>query len=216
MGTLRQENKIYLFIYLFISSCENKQEKNKSYFEISKKAATIEQYNLIYQNARDSISNWVGNNIVRYQMQKYSNWQLDSLICFNSEANKCVMAIINQQSKTVTNSLNYFYGVKINGKWYFFEGPVVYLFSDHYGKLPKTALSFSTMQDIALKEIYAGYLTNNGKINEAWFDYIFKTDIGCSSCKTDADFNTYYLWLVNNNWKKHPDNKYTPENKPLP
>jgi hypothetical protein len=169
---LKKGSFIYLFIYLFICSCTNKENKSASYINQSKKVVGSE-YNRVYKMANDSLLNWVKYNLANYQTQKATKWQLDSLLCFNSKADKFVSTLINQESSTTTNALNYFYGAKINNKWYFFEGAVVYLFSEYYGKPPKTPLSFSEMNEIALKEIYSGYLTKDGEINEAWFTYHF-------------------------------------------
>ena len=103
-------------------------------------------------------------------MQKNSDWKLDSLLCFNSQGNRFITVIAYQESKTVNNSLDILLGEKINKHWYFFTASTtIYLFSEYYGQKPKTALSFKKMHDVALKEVYGGYLNKDGTINEHWF-----------------------------------------------
>jgi hypothetical protein len=200
MVILKQRIRMFFILMSIIfCSCDNRNEEDKSFLEVSKKIATT-QYNLVYKNAKDSIMLWVEYNLVTYKAQKHCNWQLDSLICFNSHVNKCIMAIAKQESKVVNNSLNYFYGIKIENKWYFFRGATVILFSEHYGQVRRTALTFAKMHEIALKEIFGGYLTKDGKINEAWFDYHFYNVGLCGDCKTPKEFEKAYLQKVANNW----------------
>jgi hypothetical protein len=212
MVVLKQGVRMFFILMSIIfCSCGNKQEKNKSFLEVSKKIATT-QYNLVYKNAKDSIMLWVEYNLVTYKAQKHCNWQLDSLLCFNKSATKCVMAIMNQESKTVNNSLDYFYGAKIKDKWCFFRGATVILFSERYGKAPKTALSFTEMNQIALKEIFGGYLMPKGEISDEYFKGEFEGS-GWGDCKTSTEYEKAYLQKVANNWcgaKKDTANKVLP------
>jgi hypothetical protein len=108
-----------------------------------------------------------------------TNWKLDSLVCFNVTNDKCIMAFMVQYGKDVSNGINYYYGVKINEKWFFFRGPHIYIPNS------KKALPFPTLHEIAMQEVFSGYLKKKDKgfwgnlkqeeeweINEEFFDQL--------------------------------------------
>jgi hypothetical protein len=64
-----------------------------------------------------------------------------------------------QKYKTCNaEDLHFLYEAKISGKWYFFLGATLYLPRNMYQKDTHTPLSFAKLHEIALKEIYEGYL----------------------------------------------------------
>lgn len=206
---------ILLFVILF--GCSGNTKKN--YLEKSKETIGSSEYFNVIKSAEDSLKNWISNKLGYYSYLGVSkNYKLDTLVCFNNKKDKLVSCLLKQQllKEGTQDDINNFYGVKINNKWFFFSGETVVLPREMYQKDTHTPLSFEKMHEIALKEVYNGYLTEDGEINEAWFDNIFKKSIGCASCKTDEDFDKYYLWLVNNNWKAHPDYTYDPQKENLP
>jgi hypothetical protein len=73
------------------------------------------------------------------------------------------------------DDIQYLYGEKIDDKWYFFTGPTLSvprsMIKNHDVHKP---LSFEQLHQIALKEIYSGYLTQKGEINEDWFTSHFE------------------------------------------
>ena len=114
------------------------------------------QYLEFYNTVNDTLQSWIENELTVSKMQRFSNWKLDSLMCFNMSKNKCVMAIVNQESETVNNSINFLYGAKIKKKWYFFYGPTMYPDPSNH-----TTLSFSKLHEIAMGNIFKGYLKKN-------------------------------------------------------
>lgn len=145
-------------------------------------------------------------------MQRFSNWKLNNLLCFNKKKEKCVMAIMNQDSKLLSNSLNIFYGVKIKNKWYFFYGPTIY--PDPYNE--HGVFSFEKLHEIAMKEVFSGYLKkkdrgfwNNmfGKteweINDDFFKAINFPRVPFEDRKTDE--NTYFSCRELNDKKEYED-----------
>jgi hypothetical protein len=199
------------FVFCFYSCDEEKtiQKQRELYFINSVKAVSEDEYYIVYNQANDSINTWIKNDLRQYKMQKYAlEWQLDSLICFNINANKCIMSIMNRD-KNGTNSINHFYGVKIKNNWCLFCGATLYAFSEYYGLPPKEPLSFDKLKQIATKNIYRGYLKKGKKgkweINEAFFNRMYnKNQVmegygSCIECKTEEE---YVLYLVNRNWQK--------------
>jgi len=159
----------------------------------------------VYNQANDTVNSWINSNLEIAKAYKVSNWKIDSLLCFNNSADKCVMCIYRQYNQKVNNAIDFLYGVKINYKWYFFEGAVVYIFSEKYGYDPNTSLPFSKLHEIAMKEIFRGYLKQNqqGKweINEEFFSDL--TSVAwCTDCNTQEQWNEAYLRQVRENWHK--------------
>ncbi|HWY38814.1 MAG TPA: hypothetical protein VNY73_09665 [Bacteroidia bacterium] len=191
-----------LFVsFIFMACQENRKETDEIlYKEKSVKASSLSVYNYVFKIANDTLKNWIIYDLPITKAYKVSNWSLDDLICFNKKADQCIMCIYRQYNEQVNNALDYFYGIKIKNKWYFFSGATVYLFSENYGKIPKTALSFSELHEIALKEVYGGYLTKDGEISEDFFkDHFENSGWGITSGKKE-DFERVYLEKVNNNW----------------
>ena len=68
-----------------------------------------------------------------------------------------------------TAGITFIYGEKINNGWYFFKG--AHIFIPHEMKSIKdgSPFEYSELHQIALKEVYSGYLNSKGEINEEWF-----------------------------------------------
>jgi len=183
LQVMLRQSKYFFFLLFIIFSCNKKQQtnedligKNKLIKTISINIAKEDEYNKVYNLAVDSLNTWVENQLSITKALQHSNWQLDSLVCFNTEANKVVMALYHQESATTNNAIDYFYGVKINMKWYFFKGPVIFPNPSYHEKIP-----FPQLHAIALKEVFQGYLKKNAngpshggewEINERFFDRI--------------------------------------------
>ena len=170
---LNQGNKIITFLLLsclVLVSCSN---KTKSFKEASLLVVTKIQYDKIYTSANDSIKTWALNNLSYYEyFGKSKNYELDSLLCFNSKGERFISCILQQQllKNAPSDGIDYFFGEKINNKWYFFTGPfIVVPRSMVKGHDQSAPLSYSQLHNIALKEVYSGYLKSNGEINEEWF-----------------------------------------------
>ena len=116
------------------------------------------------------------------------------------------------------DNVEYFYGAKIKEVWYFFEGATVYLPRNYYQDDIHKPFNLALMKQIAIEEIFNGYLVEipsdntSNKIKYRINDHRFISmenrngDEGtfgnCLSCKT---FNEYVIYLVNNNWKDKMD-----------
>ena len=201
-----------IFIKVNSTSSIEKTIKNKNNEMFSKK-----EYFDIYNLANDTINNWIKNDIFISKAYKFSNWRLDSLICFNKSKNRCVMNIYRQNNVNVNNAIDYFYGAKFNNKWYFFQGAVIYLFSENYGLKVNTALSFKKLHEIAMKEVCSGYLKKKEKgfwvnlfskpeyeINESFFKGMESRNSDGTYAPCFQTFKEAVLYQINHQWKK-PD-----------
>ena len=167
MDMLHGDNKIfftfYFLLFVFCFSCKNEKnriiEMSKQYEEVSKRNSGTE-YLLVLQGANDSLNYWIKNKI-------YNSYQLDSLICFNRSNDKLVGALLSE------DGIKLFYGVKIKGLWYFFSGAYIVLLQEFY-KNEKWPLSQSKLHEIAMEEVFSGYLIKdtwgNWQINDKFFN----------------------------------------------
>lgn len=207
-------NRVSLFysilIITFFLSCKKEGEEliaTKLFMDASKNIAK-DQYYSVYNMANDSVKIWLDYELPIYI--GHDPWQIDSLLCFNKSNNRCVMAILVKciQQDCVQDMLRFFHGAKIGGQWYFFLGATVTLPRELYQDNIHTPLSFAKMHEIAIREIFSGYLINDerggGQINEKFFESMANKNRsgrgygGCFECKNEEE---YYLHLVRRNWK---------------
>lgn len=166
-------NKISLLLSIFLISCHFKRS-DLLFKESSIKVVGRDKYYKVFNNAMDSLGMWKLNNLYGSNDTSYSTINLDSLICFNKKGNRIIGSFIIQNTGKNRNSkmdeLSLLYGEIIEDKWYFFHGSIIMIprsmVKDHD---PSTPLSYEELHEIALKEVYAPYLKDNGEINEDWF-----------------------------------------------
>jgi hypothetical protein len=178
-------------------------------FQVSKSIIKADEYDFIYKNWIDSINNWIDNQI---DYIKYYNvereWLLDSLICINTKGTKLLTAVLKQSMYEESNAdfIDYFYGVKIKGEWYFFRGAGLVLPREYYQKDIHTPLSFEKLKQIATDQIYRHYLkkgkSGEWEINERFFDGIMPSEKTKEiyHLKNDDD---YVRFMVELNWSKN-------------
>lgn len=211
----------FCILALILIACDdlNHQGKTRSIFkEYSINQLGVNQYNNVYKLAKDTLDNWIFEKLNIGKMQRFSKWELDSLLCFNTSKDKSIMAIVNQESETVNNSVNIFYGVKINGDWFFFYGPTIYP-----NPLDHTPLPFTKLHGIAMQEVFRGYLKKKdlgfwrntfGKaeyeVNEEWFKSHLESGGWCGHCSTQAQWDSTFLHMSNEKWKYRDTTDYKP------
>ncbi len=202
---LRREikNTLIVLIFIYSASCNSKKETDFKVFNIQRIGET--EYFKIYNLLNDSLTCWANNKIGYYKYLGITkSYLLDSLLCFNNKNTRFLTCILMQQlsKESVSDDIDFMYGEKINGEWYFFSGGNVFLPRDYYQKNIHIPLSFSKMHEIALKEIYGGgYLTKDDKINENWFKGYFEGKGWCGADTCDEkDYEAIHLQKTRNNW----------------
>jgi len=218
------QNKILVYVLIISSfaSCTQRREKIKDYEtdysemyreyrNFSKRFVGDDVYNFVLKSANDSLSLWAGNSLKSYIQNKYDQWKTDSLICFNRDKNKCIMAILFRSTYfdyATQDDVKYFYGVKINNKWWFFKGPAIVI-AREIGN-PST---FEQLHEEAMKNVFRDYLkkspTGEWEINDSFFNDLTAGGI-CYECKTQEDFDKVYLEIVNKNWRHKDTTQYLP------
>jgi len=153
------------------------------------------KYNTVWSSARDSIKLWAFNRLGYNAIYADHPWYLDSLVCFNELADRCVMALSYQLEKEANHDgMDYLYGAQIKGKWYFFFGGGHFtLPRDYYHSDIHIPLNIEQFNEIAADNIFRGYLNKNKdgvwEINDAFFAAHFE-DVGW------GDFDRYQDTVV--------------------
>lgn len=172
--------KISIFLLLSILfGCNHPSKKRSglSFLQESQKKIGTEEYNNIYKQTTDSLINWLKYDL--YNINKYGYiYKIDSLLCFNTSGTRFIGAelhFLGNQNSKFSDGIHYFYGEKIDGNWYFWRGGYIVIPREIYPKHdPTQPLSYSQLHEQALKEVFGGYLTKDGQINEEWFAHHFE------------------------------------------
>jgi hypothetical protein len=142
-------------------------QKRNLYLSYSKKIMGEKEYYGVYDKAKDSMIDWTKNALYGTFMYR-KGIILDSLICFNSKKDKCVMAIsYNSPSSYTSDGMNYFYGKKIKGNWYFYIGAFIVLPRDYYQDDIRKPLSLALLNRIAMEEVLGHYLKQKDEVADS-------------------------------------------------
>lgn len=203
------------FFIFFLISCASDNESIKLY-ELSKgfsqEKISIKGYWQLYSMGLDTLNNWIDNRLNSVSYLKKGNWRLDSLVCVNKNVDKAVMCFYLQGHLQTSSmdDLHFFYVTKIDNHWYFFKGPVLYLPREYYQKDIHTPLSWEKLHELAMTEIFSGYLRRDAagqwQINDHFFDDIIPKNEPvargygeCFECNTEEE---YVLYRVRKNWRE--------------
>ncbi len=160
---------------------KNIQENRLAYKSYSVQQIGSIEYNNVWNSARDSIKLWAFNRLGYNSLYADHPWYLDSLVCFNKNADRCVMAISYQLEEEANHDgMDYLYGAHIQGKWYFFFGGGHFtLPRDYYQSNIHIPLRVDQLNEIALENIFSGYLKKNKEgeweVNDAFFTAHFES-----------------------------------------
>lgn len=170
VAMLKKDKIIAVLLVLIFVSCTNEKKENKLK-EVSLSLVGEGEYFKIYKNLSDSVNLWALNKVGIYSSDTANyDFQIDSLLCFNSNITRFISCLLLRIKDSPSDGLRFFYGEKINNKWYFFTGASIVIprrmVPNHDVKIP---LSYAELHEIALQEVYSPYLMENGEINENWF-----------------------------------------------
>ena len=220
------KNFAAVLLVCLVFACKEKRSgelrhKRMLYKKYSTQQVGYKEYMDVFNSVNDSIKKWVSNNLENYAIYKTYGWHLDSLICFNAEGDRCQMALSYQlPSNDDHDGMDYFSGIKIKNRWYFFMGGGHFLLPrEYYQSDIHAPLSFKKLDEIAMEEIFRGYLKKNPKgeweINDGFFTTYFEGsgwgDFEQQSYKDTVlngkrftnrkeYFNSIQLRKVKNNW----------------
>ncbi len=218
---LKQESKLKIFwgllslSFLALSCSEFTRldekgltKKREIFMKTSMNIIGEQNYWSVYNQINDSINNWKKQKLEWYDEDSTkSQYQIDSLLCFNAQGDKMITTRMARglEDNSTMDAVLYYYGVKIERKWYFFSGPIMHVPRKYYQKDIHTPLSFEKLKLIATSNMYSGYLKKNlwGKweINEGFFSDL-TSQAWCSDCVTQEDWNKRYLSIIRRKWSK--------------
>ena len=218
---LHHVNKLYcLLLIVIIAGCHREpssdelRQKREEALQISISTIGQDEYWKVYNAMNDSVKVWAENELWFY---KYFNrdsidygveYQIDSLLCFNTQKNMCLTGILRQSTSqdTQMDGIWHFFGIKIDDQWYFSDGAALILPRESYQKEIHTPLSFEKLKELAMKHLYINYLRKgkDGKmeINEAFFDYYNKYDAYSNPVTTEAERDSSWIKACKDNWKQ--------------
>ncbi len=213
-----------LILLCTLFTCKNNLNTAVRDKRILYKAHSIKQignkaYLNVWNAARDSVKTYIDNHLVRFTTYNNHVWYLDSLVSFNKKADRCVMALSYQDNpSSPSDCMEYLYGAKINGKWYFFLGGGQFVLPrDYYQTNVRVPLNIEQFNDIATDNIFNGYLKKDAagkwEINDAFFVAHFE-DVGWGDFERYQDtvvhgkrfdnkkeyFENIYMGVVKGNW----------------
>ncbi len=188
--------KTILILFLLLQACNETKEEYSKINPMLDHRLRIKnkKYHDVYKQFSDTLNTWAKYKIFGSLDSIYSINNADSLLCFNKDENRLVVAVLNRyvSKKVQSNSdgMYYFYGENIGGFWYFFRGPFIVIPRSMVKDHPiNKSLSYQQLHQIALKEVYGGYLKADGSINEEWFISQFEgNDWGNFNNQEDDDW----------------------------
>jgi hypothetical protein len=130
---------------------------------------------------------------------------VDSILCVNKSGNKLITSILLKQllKDGVQDDIEYFYGVKVQGEWYFFADATLVLPREYYQKDIHTPLSFEKLRQIATWNIYRSYFKKNKQgeweVNERFFERIIPQD-GTKEIYGIRSDEEYVKLIIELNW----------------
>lgn len=190
-------------MFILLVSCNSNNTNNQeNYYSMSKSITGETSYNRIFNCIEDSLDNWKSKNVsVSYNNKNNFKLLFDSLICLNSEGDKFLVGLhmytlLNDGS---SDGLIFFNGIKIENNWYLLRGPSVVIPREMFKNHPiNQPLSYQQLHEMALKNVYKGYLKADGSINDAMINHYFPKNE--NDFKTRKEYERYYLALSKNIW----------------
>ena len=221
ISLLENRNKgillLLLYCLFFICSCKKTtirtydpveiNDIRTSCFNWSVTTVSEREYWKIYNQANDTLQSWISNHLRPARSIVRSRWELDSLMCFNSNGTKLRLFILDQciQDDCCQDDIGNLYGVKVNQEWYFFKGPTMVLLREYYQDSINTPLSFEKMKQIVTSNTYRGYLkkdrSGNLEINDDFF-YDFTSVAWGPTTNTKEQWDSTYLEITRSFWKQ--------------
>ena len=171
----------------------------------------------LHGQINDSLNNWIEHYLYSVRLFRSQPWMLDPTICINSDRDKLLVSVNSNISDSYDSmdQLTYLYGVNIEGKWYFFFGPVQFVNREKKDNGEYRAHTHKELHEKTIKNVYRGYLKRSDdglyEINDAFFGNMGCTDSprpGYCQCKSCDTFEDWVLYTVKENWQKRDRTDY--------
>ncbi|MCW3076137.1 MAG: hypothetical protein JWO32_746 [Bacteroidetes bacterium] len=179
---------LYYCLLVGMFSCDNLEYNN--YKENSIKTIGMPEYQKVFLGLSDTVLHWKINKLFGTLDSNISIDYIDSLLCFNQNGTRFIGCILSQYTNkkvaSVADGISFLYGEKIKTNWFFFIGEYIHVPRNLIkNKKVNEQMSYYQLHQIALNEVYSGYLDDKGKINEIWFISHFENN-GWGTLKNQA------------------------------
>jgi len=180
---IKQLINLGLIAMIFLSSC-TKNENNKkttNIYNFSCNHIDIKEYCSVSTLLNDTISKWTQHNLKCWDGEQLNrSIEIDLLKVFDMPKNRFITAILARNIKykeVAADGITFLYGAKIKNVWYFFAGAHIVLPRENYTKDINTPLSFAKLHEIAMREVFGGYLIEKKtKKNMGWWKNTFSPE----------------------------------------
>lgn len=166
---------------LILINCETKRNEalneESTLIKASSSVYSVKEFRAIATSIQDTVNQWCLNKLSRVVGETAWGFKIDTIKCFNTTGDRLVTAIhvACKDTNCVQDEIKYLFGEKIDGRWYFFRGASVTIprtmVKEHDIHTP---LSYQQLHQIAINEIFGGYLNPDGSINETFFTSLFE------------------------------------------
>lgn len=173
-------NPAIIFILLFTSCVHDVSVKENLEARIKNKTIYSQdsiEYKRVFRLISDSIETWKLNSLPGFQEKiGESEYYVDSLLCMNKSKNRLVTCLLSYNITKInpTGGISFFYGEKINNEWYFFTGDHIFIPTEMKKAKTNEPFTYLDLHEIALNEVYKGYLKPEGGVNDEWFTKQFE------------------------------------------
>lgn len=216
---------IFFICIVFLFSCKESKENNALFCKSVSQTVIggNEEYLRIYSSILDTLNNWKTNKLLgTSETCNTSIFKIDSLQCYNTKKDRMISCILERECQDdISDGIKIFYGAKIKEQWYFFSGAYITLPRNMYQKDEHIPLSFAKLHEIAMEEVFNGYLKKNKQgeweVNDNWFKNHFEGSAwGNFNNQSSKDwflkgrrlrtekeyYEACYLQEVKNNWHR--------------
>lgn len=209
---LRRDNYFYIILTL-ISLLQFNCQRNNNELVLKEKCISVigvSNYKNIIRIANDSIINWKKNNFSYLSESKgISEYTVDSLLISNKSGTRVITCLLAKTflKPNPAGGIEFFYGERINDIWYFTRGASIFIPYEMKKSKNQLPYDYSELHQIALKEVYRGYLKSNGEINEELFIHHFDNAImNFRKYKNKEEYNKLVIAMSKSVWAE----KFTP------
>lgn len=193
-----RKGKILIALFLCITySCKEKHVPDDVLNGYVKQ--NFHKYKSVYIALNDSIKKWVQDSLGIATSLHLNLYQVDSVICFNSDSNR-LFTTLNKidvlNKRAVMDYIDYIGGAKIKEKWHFrFLSESMAIPREVYSDDIYTPLTLKNVSNIAHEEVLSAAVFKNSdgtyQSNNQYFQAVFYDKIGwaCDSCFMQEDWD---------------------------
>ncbi len=123
----KKGNKVTIILLMTLLSCTTTNERWDYFVKHIESNDEISEQTLVKKLVGDTVNRWIDLKLQYFYHlnNKRDSWIIDDYIFFNSGLDKCIvnMPIRGDTIEGGSDSITILMGEKINGQWWFYDGP---------------------------------------------------------------------------------------------